>query len=189
VLSNCAINQPTPQQEMDNINKDIIWMASVTPVGAHGWGILLFQQPFFIYSLIFYTLLSVLVRHLVKLIWPHDNDIEALAGGFPSNQRKRDTIGTLSALPARLLPFLLIVVMIILHAHVYADGVGRWTPSLTHATIGSIGSLLICGSFISDTTMSKVDISMHTLGYFLADLVIAFTRGMYTYIMLLYPAS
>jgi len=102
---------------------------------------LLLSRNVFLYSLVFYIVISIISRQIVKAVWPGNNNAEAEAGGFISQHRKRDTVG-------------------------------RWTPSLIHATLATIGATCAGLSLIPESIVSNEDVIMHSLGYFLGDLLV-----------------
>jgi len=113
----------------------------VNEVVQYGWMPALLSRPVFLYCLVFYIVISIASREIVKRIWVGDNDAEAEAGGFVSNSRKRDTVG-------------------------------RWVPSLIHATVASISCTLAGFSLVPESVVSNEDAIMHSLGYFLGDLIV-----------------
>jgi hypothetical protein len=113
--------------------------SSVNDVVQYGWMPALLSEPVFIWSLIFYIVISIVSREIVKRIWVGDNDAEAEAGGFASNSRKRDTVG-------------------------------RWVPSLIHATVASLSATVAV--FVAGSGITNEEVAMHSLGYFLGDLIV-----------------
>jgi len=52
------------------------------------------------------------------------------------------------------------------------DAVGRWMPSLIHALGASISATLAGLAIVPENVCSNEDVIMHSLGYFLADLIV-----------------
>jgi len=94
------------------------------------WVPYVFLKTIFLWSLVFYTVVGIACRVIVKRVWPGDD---------PLSNRKRDTLG-------------------------------RWTPSLIHATIAAVtGALAIAGNH---DIFDNEGVIMHSLGYFLGDLIV-----------------
>jgi len=49
---------------------------------------------------------------------------------------------------------------------------GRWTPSLVHATLASICATIAGLGLMSSNIISNEDVIMHSLGYFIGDLIV-----------------
>jgi len=52
------------------------------------------------------------------------------------------------------------------------DTVGRWVPSLIHASIATITATCAVFSLLPESLLSNEDVIMHSLGYFLGDLLV-----------------
>lgn len=95
----------------------------------------------FLVSLMFYIIIGIGARVVSRRIWKKDNEEAATAGGFISENRKRETFG-------------------------------RWTPSLIHATLASVFATIAGFGLLSSDIISNEDVIMHSLGYFIGDLVV-----------------
>jgi hypothetical protein len=96
------------------------------------WVPLVFLKPVFLWSFVFYVIVGVACRGIVKRIWTGEDKLSL---------RKRDTIG-------------------------------RWTPSLIHALIATTTASAACFGFIAPEVFSNEDVIMHSLGYFMGDLIV-----------------
>jgi len=99
------------------------------------------MKPVFLWSCLFYVVIGLGFRQLVKFIWPprKRNTNEPSTPQDDLNFRKRDTVG-------------------------------RWMPSLIHATVAAVSATL--AAYTSGTLISNEDVIMHSLGYFMGDLVV-----------------
>jgi len=107
------------------------------------WVPLVFLEPVFLWSFAFYVVTGLGFRALVLRVWPP----RILKDGEPKT-------------PADILDFK------------KRDSVGRWSPSLIHASIASVICTLAGFSLVSESVISNQDVIMHSLGYFMGDLVV-----------------
>jgi len=105
------------------------------------WVPIVFTKPVFLWSFVFYVVIGLSFRQLVKLIWPARKRLhnEPSTPADELNFRKRDTVG-------------------------------RWMPSLIHAILATASATL--AAYTSGVLVSNEDVIMHSLGYFMGDLVV-----------------
>jgi hypothetical protein len=99
------------------------------------------MKPVFLWSFVFYVVIGLGFRQLVKVIWP-------------ARKRKADEPST----PQDDLNFR------------KRDTVGRWMPSLIHATAATVSATL--AAYFGGSLITNEDVIMHSLGYFMGDLVV-----------------
>jgi len=96
------------------------------------WVPRVFLEQVFLYSFVFYVIIGLFARWIVKKVWP---------GKDAFSMRKKDSVG-------------------------------RWSPSLVHALIATLTATCAGLELVPADVISNQDVIMHSLGYFMGDLVV-----------------